>query len=33
VDRDDVVRYAKLVKEVTEEPDYAEVLDAVKKVV
>jgi len=33
VDRDDVVRYAKLVKEVTEEPDYAEVLDAVKNVV
>jgi len=33
VDRDDVVRYAKLVKEVTNEPDYAEVLDAVKKVV
>jgi thiol peroxidase len=31
VDRNGVVRYTQLVKEVSEEPDYAPVLDAVKK--
>jgi thiol peroxidase len=31
IDRSGVVRYSQLVKEVTEEPDYTEVLNAVKK--
>jgi len=31
VDRQGVVRYVELVKEIASEPDYAEVLDAVKK--
>ena len=31
VDRDGVVRYTQLVKEVSSEPDYAEILDAVRK--
>jgi thiol peroxidase len=33
VDRNDVVQYTQLVKEVTDEPDYAAVLDAIKKIV
>jgi thiol peroxidase len=31
VDRDGVIRYIQLVKEIAQEPDYAAVLDAVKK--
>jgi thiol peroxidase len=31
VDRDGVIRYIQLVNEVTKEPDYAAVLEAVKK--
>ena len=33
VDRDGILRYVQLVHEVTEEPDYQEVLDAIQKVV
>ena len=32
VDREGVIRYIQLVKEVTDEPDYQEVLDAVSKI-
>ena len=32
VDKQGILRYAQLVKEVTQEPDYQEVLDALKKV-
>jgi len=31
VDRDGIIRYIQLVKEIAQEPDYAAVLDAVKK--
>jgi thiol peroxidase len=31
VDRDGVIRYIQVVKEVTQEPDYAAVLEAVRK--
>jgi thiol peroxidase len=33
VDRDGVIRYIQMVKEVAQEPDYGAVLDAVKKLV
>jgi len=33
VDREGILRYIQLVKEVTNEPDYQAVLDAVKKVI
>jgi thiol peroxidase len=33
VDRDGVIRYIQLVKEIAQEPDYAAVLDAVKKLI
>jgi len=33
LDKEGIVRYIQLVKEVTDEPDYGEVLKAVKKLV
>jgi thiol peroxidase len=33
VDRGGVIRYIQMVKELTQEPDYGEVLQAVKKLI